>query len=242
VSPAETTGGVGDEILFFNDRTQPVTVILIEGGRSIACQRGFAGLVDQEALINPGGTASFCFERAGTFKYMVRSRGVIEGAESVQPGQITVRGSAAPIAASGLAAVPETSRTAKVQDVHVTLTYVSPNEASVNVGDELRFINDRADPVRIILIDAGKSIACKRGFTGAVDQQADIKPGESASFCFEKAGTAKYMVRSTQGMVGGEKVVSAEIEIREPSSEPVKTKDNFRPSSSETELSLTPKE
>ena len=74
-SPAEMTVGVGDEILFFNDRTQPVHVILIEGGRSIACQRGFAGLVDQEALINPGGTASFCFERAGTFKYMVRSRG-----------------------------------------------------------------------------------------------------------------------------------------------------------------------
>lgn len=245
VSPAEMTVGVGDEILFFNERTQPVHVILIEGGRSIACQRGFAGLVDQEALINPGGTASFCFERAGTFKYMVRSQGVIEGAESVQPGQfIIIAGprSSAPLAASGLTAVPETSRTAKVQDVHVTLTYVSPSEASVNVGDELRFINDRADPVRIILIDAGKSIACKRGFTGAVDQQADIKPGESASFCFEKAGTAKYMVRSTQGMVGGEKVVSAEIEIREASAESVKTKDKMKPSPSGTELSLTPKE
>ena len=52
-SLAEMTVGVGDEILFFNDRTQPVNVILIEGGRSIACQRGFAGLVDQEALSNP---------------------------------------------------------------------------------------------------------------------------------------------------------------------------------------------
>ena len=242
-SLTEMTVGVGDEILFFNDRTQPVHVILIDGGRSIACQRGFAGLVDQEALINPGGTASFCFERAGTFKYMVRSRGVIEGAESVQPGQFIVRaGATTPLAASGLTAVPETSRTAKVQDVHVTLTYVTPAEASVNVGDELRFINDRADPVRIILIDAGKSIACKRGFTGSVDQQADIKPGESASFCFEKAGMAKYMVRSTQGMVGGEKVVSAEIEIREASAEPVKTKDNMKPSPSGSELSLTPKE
>jgi plastocyanin len=247
-SPAETTVGVGDEILFFNDRTQPVHVILIDGGRSIACQRGFAGLVDQEALINPGGTASFCFERAGTFKYMVRSQGVIEGAESVQPGQIIVRaGAAAPLAASGLTAVPETSRTAKVQDVHVGLTDVAPVEASINVGDEVRFVNDRADPVRIILIDAGKSIACRRGFTGAVDQQADINPGESASFCFEKAGTAKYMVRSKpHGMVGGEKVVSAEIQIREDSAEPVKkpvkTKDNMKSSPSGTELSQTPKE
>ena len=242
VSPTEMTVGVGDEIIFFNDRTQPVHVILIEGGRSIACQRGFAGLVDQEALINPAGTASFCFERAGIFKYMARSRGVIEGAESVQAGQFIVRaGPAAPIAASGMTAVPEVSRTAKVQDVRIGLTDVSPLEASVNVGDELRFINDRADPVRIILIDAGKSIACKRGFRGSVDQEADIKPGESASFCFEKAGTARYMVRSKpHGMVGGEKVVSAEIEIREASAEAVKTKDTMKRSG--TELSQTPKE
>ena len=245
VSPAEMTVGVGDEILFFNERTQPVNVILIEGGRSIACQRGFAGLVDQQALINPGGTASFCFEKAGAIKYMVRAQGVIEGAESVLPGQFIIRAgpAAAPLAASGLTAVPETSRTAKVQDVHVGLTDVAPAEASVMVGDELRFINDRADPVRIILIDAGKSIACRRGFTGAVDQQADINPGESASFCFEKAGTAKYMVRSKpHGMVGGEKVISAEVQIREGSAEPVKTKDNMKPSPSGTELSQTPKE
>jgi plastocyanin len=91
VSPAELTVGVGDEILFFNGRTQPVRVILIEGGRSIACQRGFAGRVDQEALINPEGTASFCFEKAGTFKYMVRAQGVFEGAESVLPGPFIIR-------------------------------------------------------------------------------------------------------------------------------------------------------
>src|SRR5215813_14550289 len=140
VSPAEMTVGVGDEIIFFNDRTQPVHVILIEGGRSIACQRGFAGLVDQEALINPAGTASFCFERPGTFKYMVRAQGVIEGAESVQPGQFIVKaGSSAALSGSASKGVPEVSRTAKVQDVRIGLTDVSPGELSVNVGDELRF-------------------------------------------------------------------------------------------------------
>ena len=250
VAPAELTAGVGDEILFFNERTQPVHVILIEGGRSIACQRGFAGLVDQEALINPGGTASFCFERAGTFKYMVRAQGVIEGAESVLPGQFLIKaGPAAPLAASASTAVPETSRTAKVSDVRIGLTDVSPTELSVDVGDEVRFVNDRADPVRIILIEAGKSIACKRGFTGSLDQQADINPGESASFCFEKAGMAKYMVRSKpHGMVGGEKVVSAEIEIREGSAAPAQSKEGAegskgsKASSSGTELARPPKE
>jgi plastocyanin len=182
---------------------------------------------------------------------MVRAQGVIEGAEAVLPGQFIIRAgpAAAPLTASGSTAVPETSRTAKVQDVHVGLTDVSPAEASINVGDEVRFINDRADPVRIILIDAGKSIACRRGFTGAVDQQADINPGESASFCFEKAGMAKYMVRSKpHGMVGGEKVVSAEIEIREGSAAPVQSKEGAegskgsKASSSGTELARPPKE
>jgi plastocyanin len=107
VSPAELTVEVGDEILFFNDRNQPVRVILIEGGRSIACQRGFAGLGDQEALINPGGTASFCFERAGTFKYMVRAQGLFEGAESVLPGPFIIRaGPAAPLEADRLPREP----------------------------------------------------------------------------------------------------------------------------------------
>ena len=235
VSPAEMTVGVGDEIIFVNNRAQPVHVILIEGGGSIACQRGFAGQVDHEALITPAGTASFCFERSGTFHYMARLKGLFDGAETVQAGQFIVKaGAAAPITTSASTAVPEASRTAKVQEVHVGLTDVAPAEASVNVGDELRFINDRTDPLRIVLIDAGKSIACQRGFSGSVDQQADINPGGSASFCFEKAGTAKYMVRSKpHGMVDGEKVVSAEIHIREDSKEL---------SRSGTEMSQTPKE
>jgi len=90
--PAEMTVGVGDEIIFSNNRAQPIHVILIEGGHSIACQRGFAGLVDHEALINPAGTASFCFERTGTFKYMARLKGLFEGAESVQAGKFIVKG------------------------------------------------------------------------------------------------------------------------------------------------------
>jgi len=140
-------------------------------------------------------------------------------------------------------AVPETSRTANVHDVRIGLTNLSPTDLSVDVGDEVRFINERADPVRIILIEAGKSIACKRGFLGSLDQEAEIKPGESASFCFEKAGTAKYMVRSKpMGMVGGEKVLSSEIQIREGSPGQVQFKEGAKPSHSGTELTLTPKE
>jgi plastocyanin len=107
--------------------------------------------------------------------------------------------------------VPETSRTAVVHDVRVSLTDIVPAELHVNVGDEVRFINDKTQPVRIILIEAGKSIACNKGFNGLVDQEAIIKPGQYASFCFNKTGAVKYMAREQQAVTGGEQVLSAYI-------------------------------
>jgi len=66
---------------------------------------------------------------------------------------------------------------------------------------------------------------------------------ESRRASVEKAGTAKYMVRSKpMGIVGGEKVLSAEIHIGEASAEPVKTKEHLKESPSGTELTQTPKE
>ena len=75
-------------------------------------------------------------------------------------------------------AVPETSRTANVHNVKFAMTEISPSELTVNVGDEILFFNDRTQPVRLVLIEGGRSIACQRGFTGYVDQEALINPGE----------------------------------------------------------------
>jgi plastocyanin len=109
--------------------------------------------------------------------------------------------------------VPETSRTAVVHDVHVSLTDIAPTELRANVGDEVRFINDKTQPIRIVLIEAGKSIACNKGFNGNIDQEADIKPGQYASFCFNKTGTVKYMARDLTAVTGGEVVIPAQIVI-----------------------------
>ena len=98
--------------------------------------------------------------------------------------------------------VPETSRTAVVHDVHVSLTEIEPLDLRANVGDEVRFINDKTQPIRIVLIDGGKSIACNKGFNGAIDQEADIKPGQYAGFCFSKPGTVKYMARDQTAVTG----------------------------------------
>ena len=139
--------------------------------------------------------------------------------------------------------VPETSRTAVVHDVRVSLTDIVPTELHVNVGDEVRFINDKTQPVRIILIEAGKRIACSKGFNGTIDQEADIKAGQYASFCFNKAGTVKYMAREQTAITGGEQVLSAQILIDGGTVRPVRTRENVPPparSEAETDLKLSP--
>jgi plastocyanin len=138
--------------------------------------------------------------------------------------------------------VPETSRTAVVQDVRVALTEITPTDLRINIGDEVRFINDRTQPIRVILIEAGKSIACNKGFNGTIDQEAYIKPGEYASFCFNKTGTVKYMAREQTSVTGGEQVLSAQIQVQGRSSvQPVSMREGFNPSSrSESELKLSP--
>lgn len=107
--------------------------------------------------------------------------------------------------------VPEMSRTAVVHDVRVSLTSIEPVELRANVGDEVRFINDKTQPIRVVLIEAGKRIACNKGFNGTIDQEADIKPGQYAGFCFSQPGTVKYMVRDLTAVTGGETVLPAQI-------------------------------
>ena len=137
--------------------------------------------------------------------------------------------------------VPETSRTAVVHDVRVSMTDIAPTELRVNVGDEVRFINDKTQPVRIILIDAGKSIACNKGFNGTIDQEADIKPGQYASFCFNKNGAVKYMARDQMAVTGGEQVLPAQILVGGSTVRPVRTRENHPTrSEAETDLRLPP--
>jgi plastocyanin len=139
--------------------------------------------------------------------------------------------------------VPETSRTAVVHDVRISLTDIAPTELRVNVGDEVRFINDKTQPIRVILIEAGKTIACSKGFNGTIDQEADIKPGQYASFCFNKTGAVKYMAREQTAVTGGEQVLSAQILIGGSTMRPVRTRENVPPparSEAETDLKLSP--
>ncbi len=107
--------------------------------------------------------------------------------------------------------VPETSRTGKVHSVRFGMSEISLSELRVNVGDEILFYNDRTNLVRLVILEGGRNLACQRGFSGYADQEALISPGGTASFCFDKAGTARYILRSKPG----EKPLSAQILIRD---------------------------
>ena len=130
----------------------------------------------------------------------------------------------------GRSAVPEISRTANVHTVKVDLAEISPADLTVGVGDEILFVNDRTHPLRIILIEGGKRVACQRGFSGAIDQEAEIAAGRSASFCFDRPGTVKYMARSKGNVEGAEIVLPAQIHVERASdATPVQARDRHVP-------------
>jgi plastocyanin len=144
----------------------------------------------------------------------------------------------------GKSAIPEISRTANVHTVKVDLTEISPAEMTVGVGDEILFVNDRTQPLRIILIEGGKWVACQRGFSGIMDQEAEIAAGRSASFCFDRPGTVKYMARSKGGVEGAEMVLPGQIHVeRAGAAAPVQAKDRRVPApprESEAGITLSP--
>lgn len=88
---------------------------------------------------------------------------------------------------------------------------VSPSTVNVKPGDEIRWINRRTGPVKIIFLQPVEDkISCQRGFSsmreaiGMGDASSTaLDANESASLCFSKPGEFKYTVRiQTEGPRG----------------------------------------
>ena len=61
-----------------------------------------------------------------------------------------------------------------------------------------------------------------KGLNGNIDQEADIKPGQYASFCFSKPGTVNYMARDRTAVTGGEVVLPGQILIGSSTAAPIR--------------------
>ena len=98
----------------------------------------------------------------------------------------------------GCQSLPPSTKGGQVVEVPI-LSTETIGEAAARPGDEVRWVNKRAAPVRVILIDpvGDEQLTCKHrfgGFRGGQDT-ATLPRSETASLCFRTPGTYRYVVR-----------------------------------------------
>ena len=118
--------------------------------------------------------------------------------------------------AAGCASLPQTTRTAAIHDIKVEETLSNAN-LTVQIGDEIRWVNYRTDYVSIEFTpETVHFYACQSGFSDAFGKLiavTSLRKGEAASLCFMKNGVYKYTVRMTASVPGGEIIVPAVINV-----------------------------
>ena len=103
--------------------------------------------------------------------------------------------------------LPNASRTGSIHDITIEQE-ILPVEASANIGDEVRFVNHRTAPVKVVFLEGDlDKVSCQHGFRsmGVMREAAKIAPGDAASVCFNKPGFYSYTVRMTESVPGGAK-------------------------------------
>ncbi len=116
----------------------------------------------------------------------------------------------------GCQGTPTVTRTGDVKDIIIG-DNLSSGEIAVNTGDEVRWVNKRTAPVRIIFIDPvlDKQLSCKNNFGGWMTpgDTAQLATNETASLCFRDAGTFRYTVRMESAKTTGELNVPGVIKV-----------------------------
>lgn len=93
--------------------------------------------------------------------------------------------------------MPAFSRSGEVRDIAIR-DRLSATTIQVNTGDEIRWTNTRMTSVRITFLDyVLDQLSCRSNFEGHFYSGADalLQPNESASLCFHKPGSIRYVVR-----------------------------------------------
>ena len=106
----------------------------------------------------------------------------------------------------GCSSLPKTTTTGKIADVVVTDEAVSPQDVTVQPGDEVKIVNKRTGPIWVYFSrDHLNELSCERGFSyfWGIEESAKIKPDESASLCFTKAGVYGYWIQTERTVQGG---------------------------------------
>ncbi|MBA3968043.1 MAG: hypothetical protein H0X47_20175, partial [Nitrospirales bacterium] len=116
----------------------------------------------------------------------------------------------------GCQGMPTVTRTGDVKDIMIGDDLTS-GYIAVGPGDEVRWINKRTAPVRIIFLDPewDKQLSCKNNFGGWMTRSdtAELATNETASVCFRDAGTFKYTIRMESVRASGDVNVSGIIKV-----------------------------
>lgn len=116
----------------------------------------------------------------------------------------------------GCEGTPTVTRSGDVKDIIIG-EKLSSAEVVVSPGDEVRWINKRTAPVRIVFLDQGahKQLSCKNNFGGLMTPSgtAKLAMNESASACFRDPGYFRYTVRMESGLTTGEINVPGVIKV-----------------------------
>lgn len=107
--------------------------------------------------------------------------------------------------------IPASTRSGRIMDVKVGEA-ISPQEITLERGDEVRWINGRNDSLKIEFVNSlAGNLSCANHFTGST---TTISSNGSASLCFSSAGSYTYTARMDSSISGGEKNLRGLVIVR----------------------------
>jgi hypothetical protein len=116
----------------------------------------------------------------------------------------------------GCQGTPTVTRTGDVKDIIIG-DDLSSRETAVNTGDEVRWINKRTQPVRVVFLDpvSDKQLSCKNNVGGWMtpSDTAQLGKNETASACFRDPGYYRYIVRMESALTTGDINVQGVIRV-----------------------------
>ncbi len=116
----------------------------------------------------------------------------------------------------GCQGLPTVTRSGDVKDIIIGDNLTS-SETAVNTGDEIRWINKRTQPVRVIFLDTvlDKQLSCKNNVGGWMtpSDTAQLATNETASVCFRDPGYFRYIVRMESAKTTGDINVQGVIKV-----------------------------
>ena len=116
----------------------------------------------------------------------------------------------------GCQGTPTVTRSGDVKDIIIGDNLTS-GDIMVNPGDEVRWVNKRTAPVRIVFLDpaSDKQMSCNNNFGGWMTPSgtAELATNQTASACFRDPGFYRYTVRMESARTTGELNVPGVIKV-----------------------------